>query len=91
MACRYGIELAEEELAYSEKYSEGNVFAILQTMQRLLEGEFITGNSRVSGIIEKSKNFEAAFQGTGGSREWWKEGTAVCNHWNPEPAAPDWR
>ena len=104
MGHQYGFELSEEDLTYSEKHSEGNVFAILQTMQRLQEGyrigpeltgrntrlftahieknvlpswdkevldfmvkmcvveefdlelaEFITGNSRVSALIEKAE------------------------------------
>ena len=60
MGLRHGLELTEEELAYSEKYSEGNGFAVLQTMQQVLEGykigpELTSRNTELmSAYIEKN-------------------------------------
>lgn len=38
MGRQYNLELTEKELSYMEKFSEGNAFPILQTMQRIQEG-----------------------------------------------------
>ena len=60
MGLRHGLELTEEELAYSEKYSEGNGFVVLQTMQQVLEGykigpELTSRNTELmSAYIEKN-------------------------------------